>query len=95
METPKIVLAFGKYIRYFNKCYSATIYMSSSVTFVLEYKVQSRSYWEISNVAIWAIEMLKTVDTIIFKVSGTSYKFKNVFWDMPSQNMWRPIYEIK
>lgn len=52
METPKIVLVFGKYIRYFNKCYSATIYMSSSVTFVLEYKVQSRSYWEISNVAI-------------------------------------------
>ena len=55
MKTPKIVLALGKYIRYFNKYDRATIYVSSSATFVLEYKVRNRIYWKISNVAICRI----------------------------------------
>ena len=55
MKTPKIVLALGKHIRHFNKYDPATTYVSSSATFVLEYKVRNRIYWKISNAAICRI----------------------------------------
>ena len=55
MKTPKIVLALGKHIRHFNKYDPATTYVSSSATFVLEYKVRNLIYWKISNAALCRI----------------------------------------
>ena len=42
-----------------------------------------------------AIEILKTIEIVIFMESKPSYEVKTVFLDNPSKNMFRLIYKIE
>ena len=47
------------------------------------------------NITFTALQIPKSLDTIIFKGSGPNYELKNVFSDSLSQNMLKPVYVIK